>query len=126
MQTLPTWHPDASQQKILDLKSGKHLVLAPPGCGKTQILADEANDALLVVNVPTAFTSSADAAQALTRTLGLRSRQLRELAEEMGLDLPVSRWREEAEERHGTDERGRDGDEDGDEHYVEDLALVDD
>ena len=46
MQTLPTWHPDASQQKILDLKSGKHLVLAPPGCGKTQILAERISLAL--------------------------------------------------------------------------------
>ena len=36
------------------------------------LLADEANDALLVVNVPTAFTSSADAAQALTGNLGKR------------------------------------------------------
>ena len=42
------------------------------------LLADEANDALLVINVPTAFTSSADAAQALTRSLGLRPRQLRD------------------------------------------------
>lgn len=46
MQTLPTWHPDASQQKILDLKCGKHLVLAPPGCGKTQILAERISLAL--------------------------------------------------------------------------------
>ncbi len=36
------------------------------------LLADPENDALLVVNVPTAFTSSVEAAQALTRTLGLR------------------------------------------------------
>ena len=42
------------------------------------LLSDDANDALLVVNVPTAFTSSADAAQALTHTLGARSRQLRD------------------------------------------------
>ncbi|MET0289386.1 MAG: bifunctional acetate--CoA ligase family protein/GNAT family N-acetyltransferase [Pseudoxanthomonas sp.] len=34
------------------------------------LLADPDNDAVMVVNVPTAFTSSADAAQALTRTLG--------------------------------------------------------
>ncbi|KAG1319830.1 hypothetical protein G6F63_014542 [Rhizopus arrhizus] len=32
----------------------------------------------MVVNVPTAFTSSADAAQALTRTLGLRPRHHRD------------------------------------------------
>ena len=46
MQTLSPWHPDASQQKILELKSGKHLVLAPPGCGKTQILAERISLAL--------------------------------------------------------------------------------
>lgn len=42
------------------------------------LLADNENDAVLVVNVPTAFTSSADAAQALTRTLGLRPRHQRD------------------------------------------------
>ncbi|MBD5379682.1 MAG: UvrD-helicase domain-containing protein [Bacteroides sp.] len=31
---------DEYQQKILDLDKGKHLVLAPPGCGKTAILAE--------------------------------------------------------------------------------------
>lgn len=30
--------PDACQQKVIDLQGGRHLVLAPPGCGKTQIL----------------------------------------------------------------------------------------
>lgn len=34
-----TFTPDASQQKVIDLDNGYHLVLAPPGCGKTQILA---------------------------------------------------------------------------------------
>ncbi|MFT4248387.1 MAG: bifunctional acetate--CoA ligase family protein/GNAT family N-acetyltransferase, partial [Pseudomonas sp.] len=38
------------------------------------LLEDPGNDALLVVNVPTAFTSSADAAKALTRSLGPRGR----------------------------------------------------
>jgi acetyltransferase len=42
------------------------------------LLADAENDALLVINVPTAFTSSADAAKALTRTLGQRDRYQRE------------------------------------------------
>lgn len=46
MQTHATWQPDASQQKILALKDGKHLVLAPPGCGKTQILAERISQAL--------------------------------------------------------------------------------
>jgi len=42
------------------------------------LLADTENDALLVVNVPTAFTSSADAAQALVRTLAVRPRHQRD------------------------------------------------
>ena len=46
MQTHTLWFPDASQQKILELKTGKHLVLAPPGCGKTQILAERISIAL--------------------------------------------------------------------------------
>jgi len=37
------------------------------------LLADSANDALLVINVPTAFTSSTDAAQALSSSLSARS-----------------------------------------------------
>ena len=32
--------PDASQELVLNLTEGLHLVLAPPGCGKTQILAE--------------------------------------------------------------------------------------
>ena len=32
--------PDASQELVLNLTEGFHLVLAPPGCGKTQILAE--------------------------------------------------------------------------------------
>lgn len=35
-----SWQPDATQQAIIDCHSGYHLVLAPPGCGKTQILAE--------------------------------------------------------------------------------------
>ena len=46
------------------------------------LLEDPGNDALLVVNVPTAFTSSADAANALTRSLGSRGRM-------NGRDKPV-------------------------------------
>lgn len=42
------------------------------------LLDDPENDALLVVNVPTAFTSSADAAKALTRALDQRDRYQRE------------------------------------------------
>lgn len=39
-------HFDPSQQKIIDIRSGRHLVLAPPGCGKTQILAERIYQAL--------------------------------------------------------------------------------
>ena len=35
-----TWTPDRDQQEIIGLQYGRHLVLAPPGCGKTQILAE--------------------------------------------------------------------------------------
>ena len=32
--------PDRDQQAVIDLHQGRHLVLAPPGCGKTFILAE--------------------------------------------------------------------------------------
>lgn len=35
-----TFSPDISQKKIIGLLEGHHLVLAPPGCGKTQILTE--------------------------------------------------------------------------------------
>ncbi|MGI6243369.1 MAG: 3'-5' exonuclease [Prevotella sp.] len=34
------WIPDATQREIIDINEGCHLVLAPPGCGKTQILSE--------------------------------------------------------------------------------------
>lgn len=34
------WTPDESQQRVIDAEGGYHLVLAPPGCGKTQILTE--------------------------------------------------------------------------------------
>ena len=33
------FQPTEEQQKILDIKEGLHLVLAPPGSGKTELLA---------------------------------------------------------------------------------------
>lgn len=39
-QSVSEWIPDATQQKIIDAERGCHLVLAPPGCGKTQIMAE--------------------------------------------------------------------------------------
>ena len=32
--------PDECQQRVIDAQRGMHLVLAPPGCGKTQILTE--------------------------------------------------------------------------------------
>jgi DNA helicase-2/ATP-dependent DNA helicase PcrA len=40
-----TWTPDHDQQEIIDIRQGRHLVLAPPGCGKTQILAERTRKA---------------------------------------------------------------------------------
>lgn len=34
------WTPDASQLQVINAPAGCHLVLAPPGCGKTQILTE--------------------------------------------------------------------------------------
>ena len=36
----PNATADADQKRIIDLQGGRHLVLAPPGCGKTFILAE--------------------------------------------------------------------------------------
>lgn len=35
-----TFIPDPCQQEVIEAEGGNHLVLAPPGCGKTQILAE--------------------------------------------------------------------------------------
>lgn len=35
-----TWTPDACQLEVIRAQGGYHLVLAPPGCGKTQILTE--------------------------------------------------------------------------------------
>lgn len=40
------WTPDDTQRQIIDITGGCHLVLAPPGCGKTQILAERIRQAL--------------------------------------------------------------------------------
>ena len=39
MNSTFNFNADASQQKVIDIDNGFHLVLAPPGCGKTHILA---------------------------------------------------------------------------------------
>jgi DNA helicase-2/ATP-dependent DNA helicase PcrA len=38
--------PTEEQQKILDIKEGTHLVLAPPGSGKTELLAKRVENAI--------------------------------------------------------------------------------
>lgn len=38
--------PTDEQQKILDIKEGSHLVLAPPGSGKTELLAKRVENAI--------------------------------------------------------------------------------
>lgn len=37
---MKNFNPDSSQKKIIEVSEGEHLVLAPPGCGKTQILTE--------------------------------------------------------------------------------------
>ena len=34
------------QQNVINIKQGRHLVLAPPGCGKTHVLAQRIVEAL--------------------------------------------------------------------------------
>ena len=40
MTKVTPFQPDESQQAVIDAEGGYHLVLAPPGCGKTQILTE--------------------------------------------------------------------------------------
>lgn len=40
-----TWTPDDSQREVIQVHTGHHLVLAPPGCGKTQILTERIRQA---------------------------------------------------------------------------------
>ena len=47
-----TFSPDISQQKIIGLLGGHHLVLAPPGCGKTQILTERIHVAHTEYGIP--------------------------------------------------------------------------
>ena len=42
-----TWQASPEQREILQLTTGRHLVLAPPGTGKTELLAHRVRDALL-------------------------------------------------------------------------------
>lgn len=40
MRNEDTFRPDESQRRVIGAYGGYHLVLAPPGCGKTQILTE--------------------------------------------------------------------------------------
>ena len=40
MEKKTRFQPDDSQRAVIDAEGGYHLVLAPPGCGKTQILTE--------------------------------------------------------------------------------------
>ena len=40
MRNEETFRPDEGQRRVIGAYSGYHLVLAPPGCGKTQILTE--------------------------------------------------------------------------------------
>ncbi|CBA14693.1 bifunctional acetate--CoA ligase family protein/GNAT family N-acetyltransferase [Xanthomonas albilineans] len=66
-QALPQEEPHANPVDILVDADGERYAAAIAA-----LLDDVENDAVLVVNVPTAFTSSAEVAQALTRTLDQR------------------------------------------------------
>ena len=40
MNISSTFRPDEGQRRVINAQGGYHLVLAPPGCGKTQILTE--------------------------------------------------------------------------------------
>ena len=40
MEKETNFQPDDSQREVIKAEGGYHLVLAPPGCGKTQILTE--------------------------------------------------------------------------------------
>lgn len=44
-QTVSGFIPDPCQQEVIEAQGGFHLVLAPPGCGKTQILTERIRNA---------------------------------------------------------------------------------
>lgn len=70
-QALPDWSRENPVDIVVDADGERYAAAVEA------LLADAENDAVLVVNVPTAFTSSADAAQALTQVVGQRPRHSR-------------------------------------------------
>lgn len=47
-----TFTPDESQEKVIKAGKGYHIVLAPPGCGKTQILTERIRHAHEEMGIP--------------------------------------------------------------------------
>ena len=72
-QLLPDGAPHANPVDLVVDADGERYARAIEA-----LLADSGNDALLVINVPTAFTSSVEAARAMTRTVAARSRSERD------------------------------------------------
>lgn len=70
-RVLPDWSRSNPVDIVVDADGERYAAAIEA------LLSDSENDAVLVVNVPTAFTSSADAARALTRSVGERSRHSR-------------------------------------------------
>ena len=72
---------DQSQQRVIDAGTGYHLVLAPPGCGKTHILAERVRRAL-AQGVP------ADEMLCLTFT-NRAAREMRQRMEQSGVEAGI-------------------------------------
>ena len=66
------WQPSPGQREILGLKTGRHLVLAPPGTGKTELLAWRVRDVLRAGMPPNrilCLTFTVRAADAMTKRI---------------------------------------------------------
>lgn len=72
---------DSSQQRVVEAGVGYHLVLAPPGCGKTHILAERVRRALMQ-GVP------ADEMLCLTFT-NRAAREMRQRMEQSGVEAGI-------------------------------------
>jgi acetyltransferase len=70
-RVLPDWSRSNPVDIVVDADGERY------GAAIEALLSDGENDAVLVVNVPTAFTSSADAARALVQSAGQRPRHSR-------------------------------------------------
>ncbi|MCI6550551.1 MAG: UvrD-helicase domain-containing protein [Prevotella sp.] len=79
------WKPDESQRAVICAKTGFHLVLAPPGCGKTQILTERIRKAHVEDGVPygemLCLTFTNRAARGMTERIGsfIRDRDVQDV-----------------------------------------------